>query len=150
MKQVFYKKEGRKYIAVAEYDSELIDGLSYGNHLVSVHRNGSSRSMVDPAFATLIAAGRYAKEAMTKAMITASEMRPQRAPVTEGQRKAWRTLAKEFGDDLCILQHSSAYEIAEVGINALQEEANMLYSNDAVRKAYEHFMLMCKLAKETI
>ena len=150
MKQTFYKKEGRKYIAVSEYDSTLMDGLSYGDHLVSVYKGGSSRRKIDPAFATLIAAGRYAEDAMIKALQTASERRPQQTPITEGQRKAWKKLAKEFGDDLCTLQIASAHDIAEAGIRALQAEADMLYSNDAVRKAYEHFMLMCKLTKETL
>ena len=32
---------------------------------------------------------------------------------------------------------------------ALQKEANVLYSNIAVKKAYDHFILLCKLTKET-
>jgi hypothetical protein len=57
-------------------------------------------------------------------------------------------LAKEFGDEHCTLNCASAHEIAEAGIKALQKEADVLYLNPAVRKAYEHFILLCELTKE--
>ena len=59
------------------------------------------------------------------------------------------TLAKEFGDELCTLSSTCAYDIAEAGIKALQDEANMLYLNPAVKKAYEQFVLICQLTKES-
>ena len=34
MKKVYYIKEGRKYVPVAEYDNELLDSFPKGNHLV--------------------------------------------------------------------------------------------------------------------
>jgi hypothetical protein len=40
-------------------------------------------------------------------------------------------------------------DIAEAGIKALQDEANMLYLNPAVKKAYEQFILICQLTKES-
>jgi hypothetical protein len=86
---------------------------------------------------------------MCQAISKASEMRPQRTPLTEGQRKAWRKLAKEFGNDLATLSLGCARDIAEAGIKALQDEAKVLYSNEAVRKAYEHFILLCELTKES-
>ena len=57
-------------------------------------------------------------------------------------------LAKEFGDELCTLQESSAYDIAQAGINALLSEADVLYSNPAVRDAYEKFLFVCALTKQ--
>jgi hypothetical protein len=85
---------------------------------------------------------------MCKAIQAASELKPRQTPITEGQRKAWKKLAKELGDDLCTLQGSSAHDIAEAGIKALQDEASMLYLNPAVKKAYEYFILICQLTKE--
>ena len=75
-------------------------------------------------------------------------MRPQRTPITEGQRKAWRKLAKEFGDDLATLNLGCARDLAEVGVQAMQAEATYLMSHPAVVDAWEKFMLTCKLTKE--
>jgi hypothetical protein len=149
VKKVYYEKIGRRYVPVAEYDSDLLDSFHKGSHLVCVYPGGQSRrSNVEPNYAALIAASRVAKEAMTKAMLMASELRPQRTPITPGQHKAWKKLAKEFGTELCTLHGSSAHDIAEAGINALFSEADVLYSNPAVRDAYEKFLLVCALTKQ--
>jgi len=103
---------------------------------------------IDPDYAGLIAAGNIAMEAMLTSMRKASELKPTQTPVTEGQRKAWKKLAKEFGSDLCTLNCASSHDIAEAGIEALQKEASVLYSNPAVKAAYDHFILLCKLSKE--
>jgi hypothetical protein len=89
-----------------------------------------------------------AEDAISHALVKASEMRPARTPITEGQQKAWKKLAREFGDDLATLNVASARDIAEAGVQALQAQADVLLSNPAVRKAYDHFMLMCELTKE--
>ena len=148
-KKIYYEKVGRKYVPVSEYDSDYLDSFSKGTHLVMCYPGGQSRRYhIDPDYAGLIAASRVAEDAMTKAMQVASELRPRQTPITEGQRKAWKKLAKEFGDELCTLNVASAHDIAEAGVKALQKEAIMLYSNPAVQKAYEHFILLCKLTKE--
>ena len=148
-KKIYYEKVGRKYIPVAEYDSDLLDSFRKGTHVVMSYPGGQSRRYnIDPDYAGLIAASRVAEDAMTKAIQTASELRPQRTLITEGQRKAWKKLAKEFGDELCTLQGSSAHDVAKAGIKALQQEAHMLYSNPVVKKAYDHFILLCELTKE--
>jgi hypothetical protein len=74
-------------------------------------------------------------------------MRPQRTPITEGQRRAWKKLAREFGDDLATLSYGSARDIADAGLVALQAEADKLMSNPAVRDAYKQFLLVCELTK---
>jgi hypothetical protein len=96
----------------------------------------------------MIAAGRVAEDAMCRAIQKASELRPQRTPITEGQRDAWNKLAKEFGDDLATLQINSAHDIAEAGVKALMEEADKLLANPTVRKAYEKFLFVAELTKE--
>jgi hypothetical protein len=148
MKKVYYEKVGRRYKPVAEYDNDLLDSFHKGNHLVMVYPGGTSRRFnIDPAMAPMIAAGRVAEDAMCKAMMDASELRPQRTPLTEGQRKAWRKLAREFGDELCTLQGSSTRDIVEAGVQAMQEEADQLLKHEAVRQAYEQFLLVCELTK---
>jgi hypothetical protein len=96
----------------------------------------------------MIAAGRVAEEAICESMRKASEMKPQRTPITPGQKKAWEKLAKEFGDDLCPLTYGSTRDHAEAGVKAMQEEADKLMKHEGVRKSYEHFLLMCELTKE--
>lgn len=148
-KKIYYEKVGRKYVPVSVFDSDYLDSFSKGTHLVMCYPGGQSRKYnIDPDYAGLIAASRVAEDAMCKALNKASEMRPARTPITPAQQRAWKKLAKEFGDELCTLSGTSAHDIAEAGIKALQDEAKMLYLNPAVRKAYEHFILLCKLTKE--
>jgi len=149
-KKIYYEKVGRRYVPVSEYDSDYLDSFGKGTHLVMSYPGGQSRRYnIDPDYAGLIAASRVAEDAMIRAMHIASELKPRQTPITEGQRRAWKKLAKEFGDELCTLNGSCAHDIAEAGIKALQDEAKMLYSNPAVKKAYDHLELVCKLVKET-
>jgi hypothetical protein len=150
MKKIFYEKVGRKYVPVAEYDNELLDSFSKGTHLVMCYPGGSSRRFnIDPNYAAMIAAGRVAEDAMCKAISKASELRPRKTPITEGQKKAWKKLAKEFGDELCTLDGLCIRDCAEAGVKAMQEEADRLMQHESVRRAYEHFQLMCELTRQT-
>jgi hypothetical protein len=149
MKKIYYVKQGRRYKPVAEYDNDLMDSFHKGNHLVMVYPGGTSRRFnIEPALAPMIAAGRFAEDAICTAMMNASELKPQRTPLTEAQQKAWRNLADAFGDELCTLQGASVRDCAEAGVQAMQAEADKLMSHPAVRDAYEQFQLICKLVKE--
>jgi len=149
MNKLYYEKVGRKYVPVAEYNEQWLDSFTKGTHLVMVYPGGTSRRYnIDPNYAAMIAAGRVAEDAMSRAISKASELRPKQTPLTEGQRKAWRKLAKEFGDELATLHINSARDIAEAGLKALQEEADKLLTNPSVRKAYEKFLFVSELTKE--
>lgn len=149
MKKTFYEKVGRRYVPVREYNDELMSSFPKGTHLVvSMPGRTMNRYDVDPAFAPLIAAGLYAEDAVIDAVYKASELRPTKEPITEQQRAAWEKLGEAFGDKLATLERASARDVAEVGINKMIEEAEKLMTNPAVRKAYEHFLLVCKLSQE--
>jgi hypothetical protein len=149
MKKIYYEKVGRRYKPVLEYDSELSDSFSEGTHLVMCHPGGQSRRYnINPNYAAMIAAGRVAADEISRAIHMASELKPQSTPITEGQRKAWNKLAKEFGTERFALQHGSARDLAEAGVNAMMIEADKLMTNPAVRKAYEQFLLVAELTKE--
>jgi hypothetical protein len=149
MKKIYYEKVGRKYVPVAEYDSDFVDSFPKGNHLVMCYPGGNSRRFnIDPNYAAMIAASRVAEEAIIRAMHKASELKPTQTPITEGQRKAWKKLAKEFGDELCTLNGASSHDIAEAGVKAMMAEADQLMTNPAVKKAYEHFLLVAELTKD--
>lgn len=148
MNKIYYEKVGRRYVPVAEYNDQWMDSFTKGTHLVMVYPGGTSRRYnIDPNYAALIAASRVAEDAMCRAIREASELRPQRTPITPGQKAAWEKLAKEFGDELATLQINSARDIAEAGVKAMQAEADQLMQHEAVRKAYEQFQLVCELTK---
>jgi hypothetical protein len=149
MKKIYYEKIGRRYVPVAEYDSDFLDSFTKGNHLVMSYPGGTSRRFnIEPALAPMIAAGRVAEDAICRAISKAADLRPQRTPLTPRQKKAWEELAAAFGDELCTLKGLSIHDCAEAGVQAMQAEADKLLTNDSVRKSYEHFQLMCKLTKE--
>ena len=148
MKKIFYEKVGRKYVPVAEYDNEYLDSFPKGTTLVICHPGGQSRRYnIDPDYAALIAAARVAEDAMIQAMQKASELKPKQTPVTPAQQKAWKQLARAFGDELFTLNGASSYDITQAGLKALQEEADKLLTNPAVKKAYDHFLLVAELTK---
>jgi len=69
MKKIYYEKRGRRYMPVSEYDSELFNSMSKGNHLVMCYPGGHSiRYDINPNHAAMIAAGRVAEFAMTDAL----------------------------------------------------------------------------------
>lgn len=150
MKKIYYEKVGRKYIPVSEYDSNLLDGFTKGNHLVMSYPGGQTRRFnIEPALAPMIAAGRYAEDAMSSAMVRASEMRPHNKPITEKQKKAWEALARAFGDDRYYIEIPSAREVTEAGLKAMEAETSKLMEHPMVKDAYDEFMATCKLVLDS-
>lgn len=148
MKKIFYEKIGRKYVPVSEYDSDYLDSFKKGTHLVCSYPGGQSRRFnIDPAFAPMIAAGLFAEDAICDSIRKASELRPSRTPITPGQQKAWKKLAKEFGDDLATLNGLCIRDCAEAGVKAMMTEAEKKMANPAVKAAYEQFLMVYELSK---
>jgi len=150
MKTLFYKKQGRRYVPVGEYDNELLDSFPKGDHLVSVYPGGSSRRFsIDPAFAPMIAAGRYAEEAITRKIQEATELRPANREIDEETQQKWKRFISTIPEDFrYMFTHGCARDAAEAGVKAMQEEVDRLMQSEAVRKSYDHFMLMCKMVKD--
>lgn len=154
-KKIFYEKVGSRYKPIAEYDNEYLDSFPKGNHLVMCYPGGTSRRYnIDPDYATLIAAGRVAEEAVSKALMEATEIRLPRevrergTPLTAEQQEAWANLVKVFGDDAKRLEWASIRECAEAGVKAMQEEADKLLGNPSVKKAWDYFQMVCELTRE--
>jgi len=153
MKKTFYEKRGKRYVPVKEYDSEFMDAYPKGTHVVICRPGLTSRKFnVDPNYVALIAASHVAEDALATALVEVGELRIPRSDrgkqLTEGQLAAWNNLIKEFGDDAKQLEWPSAREVAEEAMKALQKEADLLLSNETVKKAYDHFILLAKLSKE--
>lgn len=153
MKKVFYEKIGNRYKPVYEYDRVLLDSFPKGNHLVMVYPGGTSkRYNIDANYAAMIAAGRVAEDAISNAIVKAGELRMQRKDrereLTPEQKEAWENLVKELGDSARQLEWPSAREVAEEGVKAMMVEAEKLMKHASVKKAFDHFLLVCELTKE--
>ena len=148
MKKVYYEKIGRRYVPVAEYDSEYADSFPKGNHLVMCYPGGQSRRFnIEPNYAAMIAAGRVAEDAVCAAIAKSQELRPQKTPITEKQQKLWKDLAKSFNqDDYALIRPSSA-DAGRAAVDAMIKEAEKLMTNPTVKKAFEQFLLVCELSK---
>jgi hypothetical protein len=148
-KKLYYVKQGRKYVPVSEYDSDLLDSFPKGCHIIMSYPGGKSTHYgIDPSYAPMIAAGRVAQDAIAHAIYKESEARPKERPITKRQRAAWEEMKAAFGDEFFSLTFSSTRDLAEVGVKAMQEEADKLLEHPSVKEAYEHFLFMAKLVAD--
>ena len=150
-KKVFYEKVGRKYVPVSEYNSDLRDALPKGTHIIMCHPGGqSARYNIDPAFGPLIAAGRFAEDAISQKIMDKSAMRTSsdRKPLTPEQIAAWEAFNRAMGDERFPLEYCSYREAAEAGVRAMMIEAEKMLENPSVRRAWNNFMLVWQLTKE--
>lgn len=151
MKKIFYEKVGRRYKPVYEYDQTMMDAFPKGNHIVMCYPGGQSRRYnIDPNYAAMIAAGRVAEDAISKVIMDASALRvPARdQPLTPAQLKAWKALAKTFGQEQYALEWCSYREAAEAGVAAMQAEADKLMQHPSVKKAFDRFVTVCALTRD--
>jgi hypothetical protein len=149
MKKIFYEKVGRRYKPVYEYDQTLMDAFPKGNHLVMCNPGGKSiRYHIDPNYAAMIAAGVVAEDAVSAAIVESKELKPQKTPITEHQQKLWRELAASFNQDDYPLIRPAAADAGRAAVKAMMEEADKLMTHPSVRKAFDHFILICELTKE--
>lgn len=148
--KTYYVKNGRKYVPVAEYDSEFYDSFPYGASLVIIEQGYSHRIFkIDPADAPMIAAGYHARQSMIDAIYNASQARPAASDIiTEDQHKAWEQCKEAFGTEFFYLQYPSIHEIVDAGLTAMSEEAEKMLEHPAVKDAYESFMTVWKLVKD--
>lgn len=150
MKTGIYKKVGRRYVEIGEFDSEYIDHVPNGVTMI-VKRPGSqsTRHHVDPDLVPLLAASVYCEDAISAAIYRAGELRPHNRNITLEQRAAFDAFLETMPEDDCnrfMLTMGSAREAAEAGTRALVQEAKGLMANESIKQAYEHFMLLCKLS----
>ena len=149
-KKIFYEKVGRRYKPVAEYNSDLMDAMHKGTHIVMCYPGGrSTRYGIDPAFGPMIAAGRFAEDAISQKLMDTSALRvAKNVELTEYQRKCWYALQDALGSGNLALEWCSYREAAEAGVKAMQIEAEKMLENPAVRKAWDYFIMTWQLTKE--
>ena len=150
-KITYYKKVGRRYVPVYEYDQKLMDSLPKGTHMICVYPGGKlTRYNVDPAYAPMIAACRVAEDKISEVIRKATDLRAasKETTLTEEQLRCWDALNKAFGEKSHALQWPSAREACEEAVKVMQIEAEKLLTVPAVRKAYEHFLFVAELTKD--
>lgn len=146
-----YRKQGRRYVPVAQYDPENLDSLPEGSHLIICKPGSRMRKFhVDPNHAALIAAARTVQDAMCDAIVQASALRSRSKNLTSRQKAAWGKFLEVMGPDAHGVYYDSAHDVVAAGVKALTEEAERLMENEAVRRAYDQFLLMCKLASSQV
>jgi hypothetical protein len=149
MKKVFYEKVGKRYKPVKEYDDTLMSAFPKGTHLVVCRPGITSYSyQIDPAFATMLAAGKYAEDEMSHAIVKGLEMKPKQTPITNRQRELWDELQKSFAEQDFVIYGPAAADAAREGIKALEQEVEKMLTVPAVKLAYDHFILVWQLTKE--
>jgi len=90
-----------------------------------------------------------AEDAISNKIREATDLRPMNREIDEQTQKRWQEVIKVLPDDMRFMfSHGSARDAAEAGVKAMQLEADKLMKHEGVRKAYDHFMLMCELTKE--
>lgn len=148
MSETIYKKVGRKYVPIKEFDSAYNAGFPKGCHLVICEPGKHLyKYNIEPELAPLIAASTYAREAISKTIQESLAMRPSSVLLTEEQKNAWVELSKAFGDECHPLQYPSIYEAVENGLYAMVKEAASTLQNPTVKAAYDNFMLVYQLTK---
>lgn len=150
MKKTFYVKQGRRYVPVQEYDSDIMDAMPYGTHLTVVRQNGQSRRYdVDPAVAPFAAAAVALEQELTQVIQNACAAQPERKPLTEEQRAAWEHFRNTMGDELGMIRYPSMADVARDILNVIQEEVEKQMTNPTVKYLYEQFVTTLKLSKES-
>jgi hypothetical protein len=149
VKKIFYEKIGKRYRPVREYDTDFMDAFPKGATLV-VCRPGATSYMynVDPVFAPMLAAGKYAEDSMSSALVKALECHPKQTLLTERERELWQELKQSFADQDFSIHSASAADAAKAGINALEQEVEKMLTVPAVKLAYDHFITLWALTKE--
>lgn len=150
MTEVYYRKVGKKYEPVSVYDSTVLDGMPKGTHLVVVDNNCTMRKYsIDPALAPLIAAGMTAVDSLATSIVAAGELRPSSLPVSQETSDAYKRFLETLPDNQrYYVTSGSAREMAEKVIEQLTNRAEEMMKNEAMKNAYEHFLLIAKLTHE--
>jgi hypothetical protein len=149
MTTTYYIKRGGRYHPVRQWDPQLDQAMPPGHHLVSVQPGQESRRYnIEPARAPMIAAGLLAEEAMSRAIANAMELKSSPIPLTPRQQELMSELTASMNRQDLRWMCASASEAAQAGVRALQEEAERLLTNVAVRRAYEDFLIVCELTKK--
>lgn len=126
---------------------QFVDSLPDGTTVIMKHRGSTTiRPVSDDGKIPLLAASHLVREKIAKSVMKASEMQPERNPITQAQMDAWKNFTNAMGESSTRIYYESAMHVTDDIIDALIEETSDLLSHPACKLAYEQFLIMCKLA----
>jgi len=125
-----YEKRNGRYLPVR--DTAACDGLGLGSHVVTVQRTEdgytltSYRGQIIPAFASVLAAIPFAREAMLSAMNKANRVeKPLLRQLTPKMKRAYAAYQSVMAEDADIpmsFEGVSMHEVIDAGIKALEAQ----------------------------
>jgi len=129
-----FEKRGNRYHPVR--DTAACDGLGLGSHVVTVMKTEdgctltSYRGPIIPAFASVLAAIPFAREAMLSAMVAANRIeRPTNRTMTAKQKRAWAAYKVVMAEDaevpMCF-EGVSMHDVVDAGIKALEAQMGVV------------------------
>lgn len=119
-----YKKHGRRYKEIGNYEPEAYDTYPHGAHLV-ISRPGSrlTRFSINPDHAALLAAAEDMREAMIQAMRDASMPRISEK-AKAAHKRGWAAYIAAVGrEDMLTVTGASAQDCVQAGIDVLMAKA---------------------------
>jgi hypothetical protein len=142
---VYYKKVGRRYVPVAEYDGDLLSSLPYGAHLVLVQQGmRSTIHNIEPAHAPVIAVMKILRDRLVQEAVKASEIRTDKK-LTPEQQAAFDEFKRRIGEERFYFTYGSIAEMINHGTRFLEEEARKLLENHTVRECWEQYRIAAEL-----
>lgn len=151
-REFLYKKVktgGRpKYEPVREIDV-FNTSYPFGTHLVVVDGSHTIyKYHVEKDFASITAAATSMVDDLVDVLVDASEARPDKTPITKEQQEAWENCKKAFNGDFRVY-YPSRYDIANKIMEAIENRAKELLTNEAIKDAFEQYQTIAALSKVT-
>ena len=143
---IYYVKEGKKYVPVSYYDSDMMSALPAGATLI-VKEDGCTmyRRKVDINSASFLAAAVSLEHDIGMALVRASEARPHRKELTQEQHDDWDAFMKKHGESFRWIEYPSGQEVAAHMLSTLQKRLEAAHENPAVKEAWDHYRMMVGL-----
>ena len=127
--ETLYRKEGRRYIPVAEglhdiWQTRYHNIFPEGVHLVVVKPGSTSyKFKIEVDNVGILAAAKIKQDKIRDIIIEGHKLRPsERKPLTEYQRKKYDEFVASMNDDKYYLEYAPLQEIAENVIKELLDE----------------------------
>jgi hypothetical protein len=144
MDEIYYKKQGRRYVPVSVYDSGLSSAMREGAHLVIVSPGLTSTLFgINPANAELLAAVKLYQEDIRRAVHEACQIQPgspyQASKLTPKQKAAWdayvKTLPKNGSEFHA--HYKSLLSVIEAATNELEKRVRYDKGEPRTREDWE-------------
>ena len=109
-----YRKEGRRYVPVAEHDPMTFDAMPEGTHLVKVAPGSRHTCMhIQPAHAAVLACILTHRDKLARAIHEGSAIKRFTPKLTRREARAWKAYTEIAGADMLTVSKPGAHEIID-------------------------------------